>query len=379
MATRIENINSEIINWAITRAGNDLEEFYAENPNVLEWINGEKNPTIKQLENFTHKVHVPFGYMFMKEPPREELPIPFFRTGAEPKNEVSLNVYHTIQIIRDRQNWLTNYLQESGYSDLDFVGKFNDNSDYKLIANDIRNILKLQVNWASKHTTWEQALEYLTLQIEEIGIIINFNGVVGNNTRRKISVDECRGFVLVNKKAPFLFINSADAKAAQMFTLIHELAHIWVGESAGFDNKLMLPADDPTEILCDKVAAEFLVPEVFFLEKWKNSQNIKYLSRVFKVSPIVIARRALDLGLLSKPSFFDFYNNYIFEFKNKKENQSSGGNFYATAKKRISLRFVSYVNNAVKENNLLYRDAYKLTSLKGNTYEKFINEYLYQV
>ena len=378
MATRIENINSEIINWAITRAGNDLEEFYLENPNVLEWINGEKKPTIKQLENFTHKVHVPFGYMFMNEPPNEELPIPFFRTGAAPRDKVSLNVYHTIQTIKDRQNWLTNYLRESGYSDLEFVAKYNDNSDYREIANDIRNTLKLQVNWASKHTTWEQALEYLTLQIEEIGIIINFNGIVGNNTRRKISVDECRGFVLVNKKAPFLFINSADAKAAQMFTLIHELAHIWLGESAGFDNKQMLPADDPTEILCDKVAAEFLVPEMFFREKWKSSQNIKYLSRVFKVSPIVIARRALDLGLITKPAFFDFYNNYISAFENKKENQSSGGNFYATAKKRISLRFASYVNNAVKENNLLYRDAYKLTSLKGNTYEKFINEYLYQ-
>lgn len=379
MATRIENINSEIINWAITRAGNNLEEFYAENPNVLEWINGEKQPTIKQLENFTHKVHVPFGYMFMQEPPSEELPIPFFRTGATPREKVSLNVYHTIQIIKDRQNWLTNYLQESGYSDLDFVGKYNDNSNYKEIANVIRNTLNLRVNWASKHTTWEQALDYLTLQIEEIGIIINFNGIVGNNTRRKISVDECRGFVLVNAKAPFLFINSADAKAAQMFTLIHELAHIWLGVSAGFDNKQMLPADDPTEILCDKVAAEFLVPEIFFREKWKNSQNIKYLSRVFKVSPIVIARRALDLGLMTRPAFFEFYNNYITEFKNNKDNQSSGGNFYATAKKRISLRFASYVNNAVNENNLLYRDAYKLTSLKGNTYEKFINEYLYQV
>lgn len=379
MATRIENINSEILNWAITRAGNDLDEFYVANPNVLEWIKGEKKPTIKQLENFTHKVHVPFGYMFMKEPPSEELPIPFFRTGAAPRDKVSLNVYHTIQIIKDRQNWLTNYLQESGYSDLDFIGKYNDNSDYKEIANDIRNALKLQVNWASKLTTWEQTLDFLTIQIEEIGIIINFNGIVGNNTRRNISVDECRGFVLVNKKAPFLFINSADAKAAQMFTLIHELAHIWLGESAGFDNKQMLPADDPTEILCDKVAAEFLVPEIFFREKWKNSQDIKYLSRVFKVSPIVIARRSLDLGLISKPVFFEFYNNYISEFKDKKENQSSGGNFYATAKKRISLRFASYVNNAVKENNLLYRDAYKLTSLKGNTYEKFINEYLYQV
>lgn len=379
MATRIENINSEIINWAITRAGNSLEEFYIDNPVVLDWIKGSKKPTLKQLENFTHKVHVPFGYMFMTEPPKEEIPIPFFRTGKTPRNKVSLNVYHTIQIIKERQNWLTNYLQESEYPDLDFVGKYNIDSDYKKIANDIRNTLKLPVNWASKLGTWEQTLDYLTLQIEEIGIMINFNGIVGNNTRRKILVEECRGFVIVNNKAPFLFINSADAKAAQMFTLIHEIAHIWLGESAGFDNKQMLPADEPTELLCDKVAAEFLVPEIFFREKWNDSQNIKYLSRIFKVSSIVIARRALDLNLISKPSFFKIYNNYISEFKKKKEKQNSGGNFYATAKKRISLRFASYVNNAVNENNLLYRDAYRLTSLKGNTYETFINEYLYQV
>lgn len=385
MATRVDNINATIINWAITRAGNTLEAFYANNPEVLEWIEGKKKPTIKQLENFTHKVHVPFGYMFMNEPPNEEIPIPFFRTGAAPRDNVSLNVYHTIQIIKDRQNWLTNYLQESGYSDLDFVGKYNDNADYKMIANDIRTTLNLPEDWASQCDTWEEALDYLTLHIEEIGIIINFNGIVGNNTRRKIAVEECRGFVLVHKKAPFLFINSTDAKAAQMFTLLHEIAHIWLGESAGFDNKQMLPADDPTERVCDKVAAEFLVPEIRFREKWNTRQNtnlssvFKNLSKTFKVSPIVIARRALDLGLIPKPSFFKFYNQYIAAFKKKKENQSSGGNFYATAKKRISLTFARYVNAAVKESNLLYRDAYKLTSLKGNTYDKFVNEYLYQV
>lgn len=378
MATRVENINSEIINWAITRAGNSLEEFYMDNPDVLEWVEGKKKPTLKQLENFTHKVHVPFGYMFMSEPPEEEIPIPFFRTAGAPRDKVSLNVYHTIQITKERQNWLTNYLQESGYPDLDFVGKFDENSNYKEIANDIRNTLGLSINWASKLNNWEQTLDYLTMQIEEIGVIINFNGIVGNNTRRKIPVEECRGFVLVNKKAPFLFVNSADAKAAQMFTLIHEIAHIWLGESAGFDNNQMLPANDPIELLCDQVAAEFLVPETFFREKWKDNQNIKYLSRVFKVSPIVIARRALDLNLWSKARFFAFYNKYIAEFKNKKESQNSGGNFYATAKKRISLRFASYVNNAVNDNSLLYRDAYKLTSLKGNTYDKFINEYLFQ-
>lgn len=377
MATRIENINSNIINWAITRAGNELDVFLEKNTDVAQWIEGVKNPTIKQLENFTHKVHVPFGYMFLEEPPEEEIPIPFFRTGDSPREKVSLNVYHTIQIIKERQLWLTKYLQETGYDDLEFVGKFDVNNECNDIVNDIRETLQLTQDWAKEFSTWEHALDYLTLQIEEAGIIVNFNGIVGNNTRRVIDVNECRGFVLVNNKAPFLFINSSDAKAAQMFTIIHELAHIWLGESAGFDNQQMLPADDPIEILCDKVAAEFLVPAAYLYDKWQSTQDFKYLSRIFKVSPIVVARRALDLNLINRNDFFEFYNGYISEFYKKKENQGPGGNFYATAKKRISLRFAGYVNNAVNEKNLLYRDAYKLTSLKGNTYDKFINDYLY--
>ena len=379
MATRVENINSELINWAIIRAGYKLDKFYFDNPKIENWVAGTKYPTLKQLENFTHKVHVPFGYMFLNEPPKEEIPIPFFRTGNARIEKVSLNVYHTIQTLQERQNWLTNYLEESDYNDLDFIGKFDVNSDYKDVVSDIRNTLNLPPNWASKHNNWEQALDFFTLQIEDLGIIVTFNGVVGNNTRRKIDVEECRGFVLVNPKAPFLFVNSADAKAAQMFTIIHEIAHIWLGESAGFNNKQMIPANDPVEKLCDKIAAEFLVPEYILEDKWKDTKSIRTLSRIFKVSPIVIARRLLDLNLFTKEQFFSFYNSYMDNFHSKKESKGSGGDFYATAKKRISLRFASFVNNAVKENNLLYRDAYRLTSLKGNTYDKFINEYLYQV
>ena len=377
MSTRVENINKEIIEWAIIRNGNSLEEFYAQNPNVESWIKGEKNPTVKQLENFTHKVHVPFGYMFLPKPPNETIPLPFFRTGKKNTNKVSLNVYHTIQIIQDRQNWLTEYLEELNFPDLDFVGKYSIKNSYIEIVNDIRNVLKLELDWASRHNKWEEALDYLTNKIEEAGIIVTYNGIVGSNTHRVIDVNECRGFVLVNNKAPFLFINSADAKAAQMFTIIHELAHVWLGKSAGFDNANLLPADDPLEILCDKVAAELLVPEIYFLKKWETTQDFKYLSRIFKVSPIVIGRRALDLNLINLKYFMDFYNNYMSYFKTNKDKQSSGGDFYATTKKRISLRFAAFVNNAVKENKLLYRDAYRLTSMKGETYNKFINEYLY--
>ncbi len=377
MSIKIENINKDIIEWAIIRNGNGLEEFYAQNPDVERWIKGEKYPTVKQLENFTHKVHVPFGYMFLPHPPDESIPFPFFRTGKKSDSRVSLNVYHTVRIIQDRQNWLTEYLEDLDFPDLEFVGKFNGGDNYMEIVNDIRHVLKLDLDWATKYNKWEETLEQLTIKIEEAGIIVTFNGVVGTNTHRVIDVNECRGFVLVNKKAPFLFINSADAKAAQIFTIMHELAHIWLGKSAGFDNENLLPANDSLEILCDKIAAELLVPQIYFLKKWETSQDFKYLSKIFKVSPIVIGRRALDLNLVSFNKFIRFYNEYMKEVKIKKNKQGFGGDFYATTKKRISLRFAAFVNSAVKDNKLLYRDAYKLTSMKGETYNKFINEYLY--
>jgi len=153
------------------------------------------------------------------------------------------------------------------------------------------------------------------------------------------------------------------------------LVHVWLGRSAGFDFDKFLPADDPIELLCNKVAAEFLVPEVSFEEAWEQEPDFRALGRQFKVSPIVIARRALDLGKIDKLAFFEFYNSYTKEWREKKqERKGGGGDFYATARKRISPTFAAYVNRAVKQNSLLYRDAYKLTGLKGDTFSKFMEE-----
>jgi Zn-dependent peptidase ImmA (M78 family) len=322
---------------------------------------------------------VPFGYMFLSNPPVEKIPIPFFRSAQKASTDkVSLNVYHTIQIIQNRQEWLTDYLKELDFPVLDFVGKYTVNSNYKTIVNDIRETLQIEPNWASRLQSRDIALNYLTEKIEETGIIVTFNGIVGANTHRPIDVEECRGFTLVNKQVPFMFINAADAKAAQLFTFMHELAHIWLGESAGFDNKDLLPANNPIEILCDKIAAELLVPEDSFQEEWRISQNFKDLSNFFKVSQIVIARRALDKNFISRNTFFDFYENYMIDYKKKKVGQKDGGNYYATTRKRVSVRFAGFVDSAVKDDKLLYRDAYRLTGLKGDTYDKFMTEYLYQ-
>ena len=333
-------------------------------------------------------MHVPFGYLFLESPPDEKIPIPFFRTlqFGQLADKVSLNVYDAILIIQQRQKWLTDYLKENDYGTLEFVGKYgsiNNTSQrdafVKDVAEDIKKTLGLKNNWATEFPTWEKAKDYLTQKIEDTGIVTTFSSIVGNNTHRSIKVEECRGFVLVDDYAPFMFINSADSKSAQMFTLAHELAHIWLGKSAGFDFRQLQPADNPTEILCDKIAAEFLVPEdeINAVLQDESSISIEKIARIFKVSQIVIARRLLDLARLSRNEFFEFYDEYINCAIQKKEEKEGGGDFYNTQRKRLSIRFLSFVNQAVLENKLLIRDAYRLTNLKGNTYHKFMKEYLY--
>ena len=371
------NINPTMLTWAITRAGFELQDFLLKFPNVQKWLENLKKPTVKQLEEFANRVHIPFGYLFLPEPPQENIPFPFFRTGSNPTVKVSLNIYDTILILQRRQDWLTDYLIENEEEPLPFVGKFNVTTACETIVSDIREKLVLHQEWASEFQTFEDTLSFITHKIEEIGVIINFNGVVENNTHRPIPVNECRGFVIVNEMVPFMFVNAADAKAAQLFTIIHELAHIWLGESAGFDNQNLQPANDPIEKLCDQVAAEFLVPAKSFIRVWDEKPSIDYAKRYFKVSPIVIARRALDLGLMTKVEFFKFYTSYIQGIQNKKDNQGGGGDFYATARKRISVNFATYVNQAVKQNKLLYRDAYKITGLRGETFQTFVTQHLH--
>lgn len=375
MKTEVD-VNANMLTWAIARAGFALHEFTAKLPKVQEWIEGTKKPTVKQLEGFSKKVHLPFGYFFLSEPPKEKQPIPFFRTGNTEATQVSVNVYDTILLMQQRQDWLRDYLKKNGFEEKPFVSKFLNNNNVKEIVADIRKTLGLNEGWASSFKTWTESINHLVEQIEDKGIITVFNGVVENSTKRKIPVDECRGFVLVDKIAPFMFINNADGKAAQMFTIAHELAHIWTGHSAGFDFRKLQPSDEPIEVLCDKIAAEFLVPEITFNKVWNEKQDIRYASRYFKVSEIVIARRALDTGKSTKQQFNKFYDEYINREIIKKEKQDDGGNFYATARKRISRTFATHINNAVKSGYLLYRDAYKLTSLKGDTFKTFFSKHI---
>jgi len=290
-------------------------------------------------------------------------------------NQVGVNLRDTILNLQQRQDWVRETLIEQGEERLEFIGRFNPRNPINFVVQDIKNELGLENNWASQFSNWQNALDHLAAKVEESGIFIIFNSVVDNNTHRPITVQECRGFVMCDEYAPFMFVNSADSKSAQMFTIVHELAHLWIGESAGFDFRQLQPFENEVETFCDAVAAEFLVPEEDFSMQWTRTQDFETLAKSFKVSQIVIGRRALDVGMITREAFFEFYSEHIAKFKQKKEAQGSGGDFYATLRKRLNPRFFAAVHQAVKENKLLYKHAYELTGLKGNTYQKAIEEY----
>jgi Zn-dependent peptidase ImmA (M78 family) len=370
------NIKPQILHWAMSRANKSVEDLVKALPKLPDWLENKSQPTVKQLETFSKKVYLPFGYLFLSEPPKEKIPFPYFRQGKRMvNNQVSINVFDTILSIQQRQQWLSDYLQEEGEKPLSFVGKYSINTTVDKIVGDIRRTLKLPLGWTREFKTYAEAINKLIEQIEETGVIVVVNGIVGNNTHRRIDAEECRGFVLVDDYAPFLFVNNTDAEAGKMFTLIHELTHVWLGKSAGFDNNKMLPADDPVEKLCDEVAAEFLVPAIAFEKEWQRTHDFTTLAKIFKVSTIVIARRALDLRKMTRSAFFSWYNNWLREWEERK-GDSGGGDFYNNQPNRVSRRFAGLVERAARNEQLSYRDAYRLTGLYGDTYHNFINNKL---
>ena len=365
------NVKRELLEWAIKRSGKAPDDISKSNKNLKDWLGGKKKPTLRQLEKFAAATHAPFGYLLLPDPPKEISPIPHFRTLEGHTSTPSSDLIETIQIISQRQDWMRGRLIADGNDPLEFVGAAKLSDSPTKVAHGIKEKLGMTEEWKHNMEGWEGVFAGMRDAMENVGIYVTASGVVGNNNRRQLKVKEFRGFVLVDDYAPFVFVNGADSKAAQMFTLAHELAHVWIGKNAIFDLHGLSPANNQTERMCNQVAAEFLVPEEEMVRSWNRTADapmtIRALSRRFKVSKIVVARRALDLGFIDKKTFYDFY----FRLSDITAKPNRGGNFYANANFRIGKRFAKAIVGAAREEKILYRDAYHLTGLDRVTFEKF--------
>jgi Zn-dependent peptidase ImmA (M78 family) len=373
-------VKPNILTWAQERSGMPYEALLKRFPKFDLWKSGDAMPTLRQLTDLAKKTLTPLGYFFLSEPPEDKLPIPDFRTvGDEPVRRPSPNLLETVQTMQLRQEWLGDYLKEHAETPHAFVGSVRLSDEVSAAARKMRELLDVTDDWAHHHTTWSAALSALCLAADKAGVVIVINSVVGNNTHRKLDTNEFRGFVLSDDYAPLVFINGADGKAAQMFTLAHEMAHLLIGRGGVFNFRDLLPIDNEVERFCNRVAAEFLVPERDMRSVWneamRDSEPFQLLARRFKVSSIVAARRALDLDLIDKKAFFDFYQMYQEDERRKKAAKTTKGEFYATQNFRIGRRFAATVVRAAKEGWVSYNEAYKLTGLYGKTYDRYAERF----
>ena len=370
------DVKPELLRWARERAGLEVRALAKGFPQLRDWERGTAQPTLKQLERFAKATHAPVGFLFLPEPPVERMPITDLRRLEDAPARPSPDLLDTIYAMQRRQDWLREERIECEAEPLEFVGSARLTDDPTAVGQEMRRLVGLGDEWAAEVASWEEAVGDLRRRIEQLGVIAVINGIVGNNTHRRLNVKEFRGFALTDPNAPLIFVNGADAKSAQMFTLAHELAHVWLGPKgeglSGFEG--IFPGGTQVEKFCDQAAAEFLVPARELKEHWPKTKGtshpIEPLARRFKVSPIVVGRRAMDLRLLDREAFFAFYAAYVKQERHRSK-RAEGGNFYNTQNTRVGLQFAMLVIRAAMEGRLSFKRAYDLTDLRGGAFQEY--------
>ena len=321
--------------------------------------------TVGRLEKLAQKTHTPLGFLFLPEPPEEKLPVPDFRTVlGTTATHPSPDLLDTLYQCQRQQDWYREYLIEQGGEPFPFVASATMSSKPEDVAHAIRDIIGITAEIRAVWRTWEDALRGIVDLAEKAGVLVMRSGIVGNNPHRRLYTEEFRGFVLSDKYAPLIFINASDAKAAQMFSLAHELGHLFLGQSGVSD--IRLRSDNSAERYCNKVAAELLVPIAEFRTVWEENTDrtaeVQRLPRHFKVSPLVILIRAFDAGALVEKEFAQLYAEEMERIQARKK--GAGGDFYRTQGSRHGKRFARAVIASTLEGKTQFRDAFRLLGLK---------------
>jgi len=279
MPTPAANINPSILTWARERAqfspGMLAKKLNIKEDKLDSWKIGEIQPTFKQAQKIAKATHIPSGYLFLPEPPEEELPVADLRTvGNEPLNRPGAELIEVIRQALFRQAWFQDYLKTHAFDQNPVVARKHLDTPVVEIVDDMRNVSGL--TRTPFKGNWKDHFKYLIQRIESLNIPVMRSGV---------------GFALSDKLASVIFINLTDAPPARLFTLIRELAHVWTGVSGISDTKP--DANSREEQTCNSIAAEL--------------DNLVPVATKFHISQWVIARRALENKLVSRKQISKFF------------------------------------------------------------------------
>ena len=375
MSVRVE-VRPTLLQWARARSGFDDDTWEKRFPRYEAWLGGEVSPTLKQLEDFVRKTYTPVGFFFLEEPPVEEVPIPDFRTIrnqpiAGVAGRVSADLLDTVYVCQARQEWYRDNQLLNGEAPLDFVGSSTLGTPTSDVVDQMRVVLDWTAETRRRLNSGDAALTRLRESAEIAGVLVMISGIVGSNTHRKLDPDEFRGFALVDPYAGLVFVNGADSKAAQVFTLAHELAHLWLGETALSDVDPESARTYAQERWCNQVAAELLVPMDEFRLSFDTAGDIhrqlQPLAERFRVSTQVVLGRMREAGALS-------WDQFLAELGAEKERvaelvaeRGGRGNYYNTKPVQVGKRFARELIASTLEGRTPYTDAFRLLDVKKTT------------
>ena len=377
MPTVNVNIQPAIISWALSQTSEEkLGTKLVDN--IKHWLDGTKSPTFNQIEDFSKKSHIPLGYFFLQTPPIEQISLLEYRTlDSIQLTNPSRNLIDTIHDMEAVQEWMVNYRKEWNYDTISLVGSLKGITDISVIADTIRKDLGLNIEWYKDCGNPSEAFNKVRGLLEECGIVVMMNGIVGKNTHRALDVNEFRAFAMVNEWAPLIFINGADSAGGRLFSLFHELVHLWIGENDLYnDTKYSANGIKPIEVTCNAVAGALMVPKTVFLEKWNNNTNddihekIKELARMFRCSSSVIARRALDNKKIDQNVYNMVIADAIEAYIQTKQEKSSGGDYYRVARSKLDGVFVRALCESVNSGRTSFTEAYRLTNTTSKTFSE---------
>lgn len=372
MSNRIE-LNNKVLEWAIKTSKISEIDLKKKFKKIDQWKKNEPSPTFNQVIDLSKFLNIPFGYLLLDEPPNDEIEALSFRTiGTKEIEKPSRELIDTISDMRRRQEWMREYLISEGYEQNQLFKTIEISDDVYEAVNIVRSKLKISELWFTNCN--QNFYKFIKEIISMTGILVMQNGIVRNNTYRSLDVEEFRGFCLSDSYVPLIFINNNDSENGKLFTLFHELIHVFLGEETLYSNDIELT--DKSEVFCNKIASELILPTTYFIEKWeKSTYNLMFdkivdVSKYFPASDLAVARKSLDLNLIDKKTYTEIEKNTEVIVRKKK---SKGGSFYNNNISRIDNNFILALSNKLNNGETSSSDIYKLTGLKRNSFEKIVN------
>lgn len=377
MSVRVP-VKPELISWALNQAQTTPAQL-REGAQVEGWLAGVQQPTLKQLQDFAAHLHVPFGYLMLSEPPVAELPIPDFRRRTPGSDRYSQELTDAIYSQQRKQAWFRDYAVDRGLDVVGWVKSAGLSDSPAEVARHLR--LEWGFETAVKPVDYVESRREVFTLLEAQGVLVSIAGFTGS-TRRSFSIDEFSGFSLSDEYAPVIFVNGKESHSAQIFTMLHELGHLVLGESAVSDDTPESRGAHSSERWCDEFAAAFLMPadEVGRLALGSLSEDaVLRVAKRFRVSALALLNRLRDLGIISYAEWADVYPEFeqraFAVLESKLSEKSSGGDFYRTHTYTVGRRFAQAVYRDTLSGRTSYPEAHRLLGLpKVSTFNKFAQE-----